>query len=146
MDDWKSNSRMTLQKKIVLSKNHIDILTRHARECVPNESCAILFGKIENENFVIKDAFLTKNIKNSSVEFSISPEDLIVAYKEAEKRELELGIFHSHPDSDAYPSPMDEKYMELNQPHPWIIFSIAENQFKAYIFESGIIPIVVTIL
>ncbi len=136
---------MTLQKEIVLSKNHIEILTRHARECIPNESCAILFGRAEGERVIIKDIFLAKNIEQSPVNFTISNQELIRAYSEAEKMNLDVsGIFHSHPEYVAYPSDTDRKYMEIN-PVPWVIFSIVENQFKAYIFESGIIPIVVTI-
>ena len=145
MDDWKSNSRMTLQKEIVLSKNHIDILAKHAREYAPNESCAILFGRIEGERIIIKDVFLTKNVENSPVNFAISNEELIQGYSEAERKNLDVsGIFHSHPQSVAYPSPMDIKYMEIN-PVPWVIFSNVDNQFKAYILDSEIIPLVVTI-
>ena len=136
---------MKLQQEIVFSKNHIDILTRHARECAPNESCAILFGRIERNQVIIKDIFLTKNIENSPVIFTISNQELIQAYAEAEKRKLDvIGIFHSHPQSTAYPSATDKKYMEIN-PVSWVIFSNVENKFEAYIFESGIIPVVVTI-
>jgi len=136
---------MKLQQEIVLSKNHIDILTRHAQKCAPNESCAILFGKIEGRQVIIRDIFLTKNTENSPVTFTISNQELIQAYSEAEKRKLDvIGIFHSHPQSAAYPSTTDKKYMESN-PVPWVIFSNVENKFEAYIFESGIVPLVVTI-
>jgi proteasome lid subunit RPN8/RPN11 len=134
-----------LQKSLVLLQNHIDLLSNHAKKNIPNESCAILFGKIENENFIVKDVFLTENTENSSVEFSISPEDLLRVYYEAGKRNLELGIFHSHPDSSAYPSFTDKKYMEIN-PYPWVIFSNKNKEFKAYILESEIIPIPLKII
>jgi len=39
---------------------------------------------------------------------------------------------------------MDIKYMEIN-PVPWVIFSNVDNQFKAYILESEIIQLVLTI-
>lgn len=130
-----------MQKSIVLLQNHIEILTNHAKKNIPNESCAILFGKIENEIFNVRDVLLTKNIEDSPVNFTISNEELLLAYSEAEKRKLEvIGIFHSHPDSMAYPSLTDKKYMEIN-PVPWVIFSNKNREFKAYIFESEIIPI-----
>lgn len=136
---------MKLQQEIVLSKNHIDILTRHAQECAPNESCAILFGKIEGNRVITREIFLTKNTENSPVTFTISNQELIQVYSEAETRKLDvIGIFHSHPQSAAYPSTTDKKYMESN-PVPWVIFSNVENKFEAYIFESGIVPVVVTI-
>lgn len=129
-----------MQQAILLSKDHIDILAKHAEEALPNESCAILFGKIEKDHFKVKDVFLTKNIENSPVTFTISNDELIKGYQEAEKRKLDVvGIFHSHPDSEAYPSVTDQKFMEIN-PVPWIIFSNKTEQFKAYVFESKIKP------
>ena len=146
MDDRKNNSRINLQKGIVILQNHIELLTNHAKKNTPNESCAILFGKIENENYIVKDVFLTKNIENSPVNFTVSNDELISAYGEAEKRKLEvIGIFHSHPDSIAYPSFTDAKYMEIN-PVPWVIFSNKNKEFKSYIFESEIIPIPLKII
>ncbi len=130
-----------MQKSLVLLQSHIELLINHAKKNIPNESCAILFGKIENENFAVKDVFLTKNIENSSINFTISNDELIIAYSEAEKRKLEvIGIFHSHPDSNAYPSLTDKKYMEIN-PVPWVIFSNKSKEFRAFIFESEITPI-----
>ncbi len=100
-----------------------------------------MFGKIENENFAVKDVFLTKNVEESPANFTISNDELITAYSEAEKRKLEvIGIFHSHPDSNAYPSLTDKKYMEIN-PVPWVIFSNKSKEFRAYILESEITPI-----
>jgi [CysO sulfur-carrier protein]-S-L-cysteine hydrolase len=145
MDDWKSNCRMTLQKEITLSKNHVDVLVRHAKQNEPNESCAILFGKNDDEQFLTTDVFLTKNTDPSPVNFTISSDDLIKAYEEAEKNLKAIAIFHSHPNSAAYPSSTDLQYMQVN-PVPWIIYSNANNEFRAYILESTIIPINVTIL
>ena len=137
---------MTLQREIVFSKNHIDTLRKHAKEKEPNESCAILFGKNENSRFITKDVFLTDNVEQSPVSFTISNDDLIKAYEYAEKNGLEIiGIFHSHPDSAAYPSGTDQKYMETN-PVPWISFSNITDEFRGYILESAVIPIVVTVL
>ena len=124
----------------------MDVLVKHARNNTPNESCAILFGRIENDHFTVKDVFLTKNIQDSPVNFTMSNEDLIKGYEEAEKRNLDVvGIFHSHPDSSAYPSLTDQKYMEIN-PVPWIIFSNKNQEFKAYVFDSKIIPVDLAVL
>jgi proteasome lid subunit RPN8/RPN11 len=128
-----------LQKAILLLHDHINILAKHAKDASPNESCAILFGKIEKDHFRVKDVFLTENIANSPINFTISNDDLIKGYQEAEKRKLDVvGIFHSHPDSEAYPSMTDQKFMEIN-PVPWVIFSNKNEQFRAYVFESKVI-------
>ena len=142
--DRKNHSRVRLQ--IVFSQEQIDTLATHARNDIPNESCAVLFGKIENDYFTVKDIFLTKNTQESPVNFTISNEELIKVYEEAEKRQLDVvGIFHSHPDVSAYPSLTDQKYMEIN-PVPWIIFSNKSQEFKAYVFDSKIISVDVAVL
>ncbi len=129
-----------MQQAILISKDQIDILSEHAKKASPNESCAILFGKIEKDHYMVKDVFLTMNIENSPVNFTISNDELIKGYQEAEKRKLDVvGIFHSHPDSEAYPSVTDQKFMEIN-PVPWVIFSNKSEQFRAYIFESKVEP------
>ena len=130
-----------MQQAILISKIHIDILSKHAKEASPNESCALLFGKTEKDHFRVKDVFLTKNMENSPVNFTISNDELIKGYQEAEKRNLDVvAIFHSHPESEAYPSVTDQKFMEIN-PVPWVIFSNKNKQFRAYIFESKVKPI-----
>ena len=137
---------MITPKAIILSKNQIDILSNHSKENAPNESCAILFGSTEGESITIKEVFLTKNIEDSPVNFTISPEELILAYSTAEKKGLDVsGIFHSHPGSVAYPSDTDRRYMETN-PVPWVIFSNINNDFRAYIYNSEIVPVPVKIL
>ena len=133
-------------KSIVLSKNQIDTLKQHSEKNSPSEACAILFGGIDNGSVIVKDVFLTKNIEDSPVNFTISPEELILAYDTAEKNGLDVSaIFHSHPGSVAYPSTTDKKYMEIN-PVPWVIFSNIHDEFKAYIFDLDLVPVPVKIL
>ena len=112
---------MTSYSDLVLSKNQIDTLKEHARQSSPNESCAVLFGKIIDRCYTVKDIFLTKNASPSPVNFTISNEDLVRAYQESELKNMEvIAIFHSHPQSPPYPSSTDKQYMEVN-PIPWII-------------------------
>ena len=133
-------------KSIVLSKDQIDTLKQHSDKNSPNEACAILFGKTDNGDVIVKEVFLTKNIENSPVNFTISPEELILAYDISEKKNLEVSaIFHSHPESVAYPSKTDKKYMEINLV-PWVIFSNTYNEFKAYIYDLDLVPVPVKIL
>ena len=124
-------------QKIVLSQLNKKILREHAIKEQPNESCAILFGK---ENQVL-EIFITKNIEESPTTFTISSEQLIEAYEIAEIKKMEIvGIFHSHPTSDAYPSNTDRKFM-LSNPVTWIIYSCIKNEFRAYFLNSSLIEI-----
>jgi len=103
----------------------------------PNESCAILFGKKDQ----VSDLFLVENIEESPINFTISNDQLIEGYKIAEEKELDvIGIFHSHPDSDAFPSNTDKKFMQSN-PVVWMIYSGINKNFRAFVLESDIIEI-----
>jgi len=136
MDDWNCQRRIDLQK-IRLAQSDKTILSEYSENQKPNESCAILFGK----NNQVLDLFLTENIENSPVNFTISSKQLIEAYKMAEEKKMEVvGIFHSHPDSDAYPSNTDKKFMQSN-PVAWVIYSGINKNFRAYLLESDIVEI-----
>ena len=128
-------------ESIVLAQKEKDKLVTHAISEQPSESCAMLFGKKVGDNWNVKEVFLTQNIDDSQTNFTISPEELLKGYQIAEKNQLEVvGIFHSHPNSDAIPSSTDKKFMQ-NNPVPWIIFSGVNNKLKAYLLDSGVIEI-----
>jgi len=124
-------------QKIKLSQTDKKILAEFSENQKPNESCALLFGK----NTTVMDLFLTENIEKSHVNFTISNEQLIEGYRIAEEKKMEvIGIFHSHPDSEAYPSNTDKKFMQSN-PVVWIIYSGINKNFRAYVLESEITEI-----
>ena len=124
-------------QKIILKQSDKKILAQYSENQKPNEACAILFGK-EDE---VLDIFFTDNIEESPINFTISNEQLIEAYKIAEDQNVEIvGIFHSHPNSEAFPSNTDKKFMQSN-PVAWIIYSGINKNFKAFILESDSIEI-----
>ena len=126
---------------VFLAQKEKDQLITHAIEQQPHESCAMLLGKKVDDAWNIKEVFLTQNIDNSQINFTISPEELLKGYQLAEKMHLELvGIFHSHPNSDTTPSNTDKKFMR-NNPVPWIIFSGVTNDLTAYLLNSDVIEI-----
>jgi proteasome lid subunit RPN8/RPN11 len=119
MDDRFSNCRIVLQ--LVLTEVQRGFLFREATDKKPNESCALLFGNKENDKLIVREIFLAENVEQSPINFTI-------------------GIFHSHPCSEPYPSATDKKFMEVN-PVAWVIFSDITKSFKAYMFESKVIEI-----
>ncbi len=132
-------------QKIILTKSQQQLLSNHADNETPNESCAILFGKEDEKEIKVEKIFLTNNIEKSPVNFTISAEQRLEADKMERELELKIiGIFHSHPDSQAYPSSTDKKFMELN-PVIWIIFSCTSRDFKAYVLEAKILEIPIEI-
>ncbi|WP_255464148.1 M67 family metallopeptidase [Nitrosopumilus sp. b1] len=132
-----------MQDTISFSENQKRQLLEHAEKEKPNESCAILYGKIKESNAIVTEIYFTKNIDESPVNFTISNEELIKAYKIAEDKQLDVvGIFHSHPDSMAIPSNTDKKFMESN-PVVWVIYSGASKELKAYTLDESIKEVVI---
>jgi len=130
-------------KEIILNQEQIDILIEHSTKSHPNESCAMLLGTYDNQQWNVKEVFLTNNMEKSETNFTISPEELLHGHQLAEKKQLELvGVFHSHPNSSAIPSDTDKKFMKGN-PVPWIIFSGINNDLNAFILNTSVeeIPI-----
>jgi proteasome lid subunit RPN8/RPN11 len=131
-------------KKIILTKTQKDALIEHAKNASPNESCALLFGDTSLNTCTVSDVFLTENIEKSPINFIISNEELIRGYAEAEKKGLDVvGIFHSHPHSNAAPSETDKTFMAVN-PVVWVILG-KDNNLCAYELDSKIVSIDVEI-
>lgn len=123
--------------KFIIADSYKRILSKHAKKEKPNESCALLFG----ENNIVREIFITKNIAKSPISFTISNEELIKAYRTAEEKKYEvIGIFHSHPNSDAIPSNTDKNFMQMN-PVVWVIYSNINDEFRAFMLESKMIEI-----
>ncbi len=121
-------------QKIILKQSDKKVLSQYSENQKPNEACAILFGK----NNQVLDIFLAENIDESPINFTISNEQLLEGYRIAEDKKMDvIGIFHSHPNSDAFPSNTDKKFMQSN-PVVWIIYSGINKNFRAFTLESDI--------
>ena len=128
-------------QKIILSKLQQKILLDHTCKEEPNEACAILYGNKIEEESTVKEIWLTKNETPSPIEFTLSAEQTWEMDQKRKELNLEIiGIFHSHPKSEALPSSTDKKFMQSN-PVVWIIYSGINKNFKAFIVESDSIEI-----
>jgi proteasome lid subunit RPN8/RPN11 len=79
----------------------------HARREYPNESCGLLGGSAEGE---VLEFIACRNTDASPTSYNLDPQDQIAAINHFEDQGWELlAIFHSHPQSSAYPSPTDRR-------------------------------------
>jgi [CysO sulfur-carrier protein]-S-L-cysteine hydrolase len=126
--------------EISLTAGQIEQLVSIAKDALPNESCAFLLGRDDR----VMEILPMRNADESAVTFSIEPQELLRAYDLAEGKKLQvIGIFHSHPARPA-PSSTDRKFMEIN-PVVWLIYSITERKFKAYVYDSDVSEVAVKI-
>lgn len=105
-------------------------MVAHAQSTYPNECCGAMLGRVDG---VEKEVLIAMRLENSSsgsqrARYELRPEDLLAADKEARRQGLDLiGIYHSHPDCDAYFSKTD-----LENSCPWysfIVLSIQKGEF-----------------
>ena len=135
---------MQVTTVIILTSAQIHHLASLAKQSLPNESCAFLLGKGEEE-VTVTDILPMRNADESMISFSIEPRELLQAYELAEKKKLQIaGIFHSHPARPA-PSTTDIKFMEIN-PVVWLIYSTTNEQFKAYVYDDSVSEVAVKIM
>ena len=102
----------------------------HARQVYPDECCGVMLGISENGAKIVSAALPLENAFAGprAARYELRPEDLIAAEKAARGRNLDLiGIYHSHPDCDAYFSQTD-----LKNSCPWysfVVLSIRGGEF-----------------
>jgi [CysO sulfur-carrier protein]-S-L-cysteine hydrolase len=93
---------------ICLSKSQIEELTEHAKKEAPNEACGILAGHDSSRK--VKKIYRMANADNSPRSFFMDPKEQLKVMKEIRTQGLEMaGIYHSHPQTGAYPSEHDIK-------------------------------------
>lgn len=107
-----------------------DTMVAHAERTYPNECCGAMLGRIDGGSKLVQDAAPLENAFQGAqgARYELRPEDLLAADKAARERGLDLiGIYHSHPDCDAYFSQTD-----LENSCPWysfVVLSVRNGKF-----------------
>ena len=107
-----------------------DAMVAHARATYPNECCGAMLGSSDDGAKIVRVALELRNAfaGAQAARYELRPEDLLAADKAARERNLDLiGIYHSHPDCDAYFSKTD-----LQNSCPWysfVVLSIQKGEF-----------------
>lgn len=115
-----------------------ETMVAHAQNKFPNECCGAMLGQVDGDR---KKVTLAVPIENSyegaqGSRYEIRPEDLLAAEREARTRGMALiGIFHSHPDCDAYFSETD-----LKNSCPWYSFVVLSVKNGRFDHANSFIP------
>jgi proteasome lid subunit RPN8/RPN11 len=93
------------------------VMLAHARETYPNECCGAMLGQLGDGSKIVHVAMPLENAfaGAQAARYELRPEDLLI------------GIYHSHPDCDAYFSSTD-----LKNSCPWysfVVLSIRKGEF-----------------
>jgi len=119
---------------LYLSKGQKEQLIEHSLKESPNEACGILAGK----HAKVEKVFPVISTDKSSQTFFMDTKEQLRVMKEIRSDGLEMiGIYHSHPQTEAYPSAHDVElafYPEVS----YVIISL-KNKEKPNIRSFGII-------
>ncbi len=113
-------------------------MVAHAEAKFPNECCGAMIGSIMGD---VKDVTLAQPLENAytgaqGARYELRPEDLLEADKQARAAGLDLiGIFHSHPDCDAYFSKTD-----LENSCPWYSFVVLSVKGGKFDHANSFLP------
>ena len=107
-----------------------DLMVAHAHKTYPNECCGAMLGSVDGGEKLVRKAVPLENAfaGEQGERYEIRPQDLVAAEAAARQQGMDLvGIFHSHPDCDAYFSKTD-----LENSCPWysfVVLSIKKGRF-----------------
>ena len=115
-----------------------DVMVSHARSTYPNECCGAMLGSVDGDQKSVQVAVVLENAFEGAqgTFYQLRPEDLIKADAEARRQDMDLvGIFHSHPDCDAYFSKTD-----LENSCPWYSFVVLSIQKGEFHHANSFLP------
>jgi proteasome lid subunit RPN8/RPN11 len=113
-------------------------MVAHARQAYPNECCGAMLGAVDDGRKVVREALPLENAFEGvqATRYQLRPEDLLEADAAARRRGMELiGIYHSHPDCDAYFSETD-----LKNSCPWYSFVVLSIQSGDFHHANSWLP------
>jgi proteasome lid subunit RPN8/RPN11 len=113
-------------------------MVAHAQASYTDECCGAMLGTSDGETKVVRESIALRNafLGTQTARYELSPEDLLAADKAARERGLDLiGIYHSHPDCDAYFSTTD-----LKNSCPWYSFVVLSIQKGVFHHANSWLP------
>ena len=110
-------------------------MIEHARAAAPHEACGLIAGRDGAPARIIRCA---NAHETPTTRYRIDPREQLTAFRDMDDRGEELiGIYHSHPVSQPYPSPTDRA--EAHYPEAfYVLVSLrtAEPEMRAYRIRS----------
>ena len=115
---------------IQIEQSAWDLMVAHAEETYPNECCGAMLGEAGTGTKQVRQAVPLENASAGpkSARYELRPEDLLQADRKARASGMDLlGIYHSHPDCDAYFSETDLK--NSCSWYSFVVLSVRKGEF-----------------
>ena len=113
---------------IFLERSQFDEIVVYCKQGLPNESCGLLGGVVENNKKIVKKIYFLTNIDESPEHFSMEPKEQFAAIKDMRTNNFVLlGNFHSHTNSPSRMSDEDKR-LAFDTKLSYLILSLAESE------------------
>ena len=92
-----------------ISRSFVDAILEQSRAEYPDECCGVILGPAGSDQPLRHKPML--NAAHSPTFYEFDPKDLLALYREADDNDEEIVvIYHSHTETEAYPSRTDIAY------------------------------------
>ena len=113
-----------------LTQAQLDQMVTQARREAPQECCGLLLGRGD----AVEEVFPARNVDETPrTRYVMDPRDELRAFRRMDERGWDLvGIYHSHPETEAYPSVTDKSRARDGENRPlfpgarYVIVSLRE--------------------
>ena len=135
---------------LTITRAIVDQILEQARAEYPDEACGVILGPLNSDTPVRLKPMI--NSAHSPTFYEFDPKDLLALYREVDDNDEEIVvIYHSHTETEAYPSRTDIAYAGEPGAH-YVLVSTREEiapatEFRSYrIIDGGVTEEPVTIL
>jgi len=122
---------------VYISRHLCREMLEYARAQLPLEACGIVSGDLKGRPLQF---FPARNELKSPTRYNVHPEDLLCILNQLEQNQEDIwAIFHSHPESDAYPTKTDLELAGYPQAY-YLIASLKNPQhpvLRGFIIRDG---------
>lgn len=126
-------------KKVIIRKQDVEEMIRHARQQLPNEACGLIAGSDQGDERVIEKVYYLTNTDASNEHFTLDPKEQLQAVKDMRARGMSpIGNWHSHPESPSRPS-LEDKRLAYDSKASYLILSLMEEEpvLHSFHIENG---------
>jgi proteasome lid subunit RPN8/RPN11 len=125
-----------------ISQTHVDAMLAQSRAEYPDEACGVILGPVGKDHAIRLKPMI--NAAHSPTFYEFDPKDLLSLYREIDDNDEEIVvIYHSHTETEAYPSRTDIAYAGEPGAH-YVLVSTREEiapatEFRSYRIIDGIV-------
>jgi proteasome lid subunit RPN8/RPN11 len=119
---------------LTISRAIVDVILEQSRAEYPDECCGVILGPVGADTPVRLKAMI--NAAHSPTFYEFDPKDLLALYREVDDNDEEIVvIYHSHTETEAFPSRTDIAYAGEPGAH-YVLVSTREEIAPATEFRS----------